>query len=82
MFIGADKIKKKVVFIDKPLPLPFPTKADFSRTYHKLLLKSNLCEFEAFKYPNEDTVTENADNTKMEEESTKKENGLFFLLYI
>lgn len=62
---GTEKIKKKIVFIDKPLPLPHPTKADFSKICHKLLLRSNLCEFEAFKFPtteaasSEENVTEN-----------------------
>lgn len=73
-FVGTEKTKKKVIFIDKPLPLPHPSKADLSRICHKLLLRSNLCEFEAFKFPTPDSVIKQDDSTEVEEnESITKE---------
>lgn len=72
LFLGAEKVRKKVVFIDKPLPLPHPTKADFNKICHKLLLRSNLCQFEAFKFPNAETIIES--ETK-EANSTEKKAG-------
>lgn len=80
LFVGTEKIKKKVVFIDKPLPLPHPSKANFSRICHKLLLKSNLCQFEAFKFPSPDIEIENADNSEEIEGVTEK--GLFCIFFL
>lgn len=66
--------------MDKPLPLPHPTKADFNRIFHKLLLRSNLCEFEAFKFPNPDLPLE-AECSESEDIAKEKGFSLFVMLY-
>ncbi|CAH0556148.1 unnamed protein product [Brassicogethes aeneus] len=43
--------KKKVVFIDKPLPIKTPNRLDIINICMKKLIKTNLCEYEAFQYP-------------------------------
>lgn len=41
---------KNVVFIDKPLPRKHPTNAYFSNKCVKLMLRTNFCKYEAFRY--------------------------------
>lgn len=72
-------MKKNVAFVDKPLPLPHPTKAEFNRICHKLLLRSNLCEFEAFKFPNTDLPLK--DGCNEDEEIAKEKGFVFFVMY-
>ncbi|GJQ87364.1 hypothetical protein Trydic_g17408 [Trypoxylus dichotomus] len=49
------KKTKKVVFIDKPFPSQTPTIFELNETCFKVMLKSNFCDSEAFKFPNVET---------------------------
>lgn len=75
-------MKKKVAFVDKPLPLPHPTKADFSRICHKLLVRTNLCEFEAFKYPNLDVPAEETECSQNSEETIEQKGKSVILSHV
>lgn len=50
--IKVGETVKNVVYIDKPLPKKHPTNAYFSHKCTKLMLRTNFCKYEAFRYKN------------------------------
>lgn len=86
IILGAIKLKKKVVFVDKPLPLTHPTKVNLSKICHKLLLRSNLCGFEAFTFSGLDLPSEKASSSENENkeqtcDTANNSQGSFYCSY-
>nr|XP_015838956.1 PREDICTED: uncharacterized protein LOC103314281 [Tribolium castaneum] len=62
---------RKVVFIDKVLPKVDPSPHDLNCYAYKRLLKLSFCEYEAFKYPVEETPIGEGDEQDCETEDPK-----------
>lgn len=43
------RVKRKIVYIDKPLPKKQPNVNDFCFKCHKQLIRMNFCQYEAFR---------------------------------
>ncbi|XP_044260128.1 uncharacterized protein LOC123008400 isoform X2 [Tribolium madens] len=64
---------RKIVFIDKVLPKVDPSPHDLNCYAYKRLLKLNFCEYEAFRYPVEETPIETDESDEQNAEQDTKE---------